>query len=196
MNGQLWSYVHIAEFRWLLWSFSSALNKESRNHFHKLVFAFPTVHKFKKNCWIPRVTSLFTRAFCTFVITARPIQPTASYPYYVDIHFNITFVYYLTSPFNCSCQGFVTFFILLACHTIHPTCSFSHIFIQSVQTGSRTHPASYSLSIGGFFPGNKGAGAWCWPPNQFKAEVMEEWRYNSTPSIHLLPFYWYTITLT
>ena len=54
MNGQMWSYVNVAEFQRPLWSFSSALNKESRNHFHKLVFAFPTVHKFKKNLWDPQ----------------------------------------------------------------------------------------------------------------------------------------------
>jgi hypothetical protein len=32
-----------------------------------------------------------------------------------------------------------------------------------VQTGSGTHPTSYSMGNGGFFPGGEVAGAWSWP---------------------------------
>lgn len=141
---------------------------------------------------------MFKRACYCFLCTARWIQPTDSYPFYVDIHFNITLriCLYLTSLFKFSCQGSVTFLICLACNTIHPICPLSNIFLQSVQTGSRTQPASYSMSIVGDFPGDKGAEAWCWPLTQSKADVMDEWRYNSTLSKHLPALYWYKFTLT
>jgi hypothetical protein len=117
MNGQMWSYVHIAQFRRPVQSFSSVLNKESRNNFHKLVFSFPIAHKFKTFYGITRVTSVFRRACYTFVCTARLIQPTASYPSYLDIYFNIILriCLYITGLFNLSCEGFVTFHICLAC---------------------------------------------------------------------------------
>jgi hypothetical protein len=35
--------------------------------------------------------------------------------------------------------------------------------LHSVQTGSKAYPASYSMGVGGFFPGGKAAGAWSWP---------------------------------
>jgi len=36
-------------------------------------------------------------------------------------------------------------------------------FSAPVQTGPGTHPASYTMGAGSFFPGGKAAGAWC-PP--------------------------------
>jgi len=32
-----------------------------------------------------------------------------------------------------------------------------------IQTGSRTHSASYLMGTGGSFSGGKAAGAWSWP---------------------------------
>jgi hypothetical protein len=35
--------------------------------------------------------------------------------------------------------------------------------LNSVQTGSVTHPASYPMGTEDSFPGDKAAGAWSWP---------------------------------
>jgi hypothetical protein len=34
----------------------------------------------------------------------------------------------------------------------------NNFVIYSIQTGSRAHPASYPMGIGGYFPGDKAAG--------------------------------------
>jgi len=36
-------------------------------------------------------------------------------------------------------------------------------FLDSVQTGSGAHPASYPMATRSFFPAGKAAGAWNWP---------------------------------
>jgi len=36
--------------------------------------------------------------------------------------------------------------------------------LQSLQTSSRAHPASYSKRAKGIFPGGKVTGVWSWPP--------------------------------
>jgi hypothetical protein len=90
MNGQL---VELCAHRRISMTSTKILKcteQKSYNHFHKLVFSFPIAHKLQKFYGIPRVTSVFKRARYCFLCTATLIQPTAPYPSYVDIHFNIT----------------------------------------------------------------------------------------------------------
>jgi hypothetical protein len=55
-----------------------------------------------------------------------------------------------------------------------------------VQNGSEAHPLSYRMGIRGSFPGVKAAGAWSCPLNlHLVSKSKNEWRYTSTPPIHL-----------
>jgi hypothetical protein len=53
--------------------------------------------------------------------------------------------------------------------------------LQSSQSGSGTHPTSYSVGNWGFSPGGKSAGLWCGPLIPSNAEVKTEWSYSFTP---------------
>ena len=45
-------------------------------------------------------------------------------------------------------------------------------FYAPVQTGPWAHLATYTMGTGSFL-GGKAAGAWCWPPTPYSAEVKE-----------------------
>jgi hypothetical protein len=51
--------------------------------------------------------------------------------------------------------------------------------LYRVQAGSGAHPASYPMSTGGHFPGDKVAGASSWP-------VKNAWLYTSIPQYVLM----------
>jgi hypothetical protein len=51
--------------------------------------------------------------------------------------------------------------------------------LQSVQTGSRAHPASYSMGNGGSFPAGKGAKVWSRSLSS-RADIKDAWSYTST----------------
>jgi hypothetical protein len=56
---------------------------------------------------------------------------------------------------------------------------------RCVQTGSGTHPASYSMDSWGFFHEGKAAGCEADHSPQSSAEVKNTWSYTSTPPVRL-----------
>jgi hypothetical protein len=61
-------------------------------------------------------------------------------------------------------------------------------FLQSIQTGCRSHPVSHSVGPGGSFSGSNAASAWSWQLTQSLAEVKNEWSYIYTSTSPLCLF--------
>lgn len=61
--------------------------------------------------------------------------------------------------------------------------------LQTIQTGSRDHPVSYSMGNGSSLPRGKETGACGRPLKSFRGEVKNEFSYTSNPHIFLSGVY-------